>query len=242
MMSIDRHGFSIEPLSPQNRCTPETVSAHMLYENSDPFRLAEPGGVLDVTDARYSAIDARRVRVVGSRWETKPYTMKLEGAGGGPFQTIMLVGIEDPAVLKDVDSFVGRMERELRDRVARTLGADAKIDLSLRPYGWNAVSGRPVDAGAAPPREIGLMFVATAPTQAMATEAARVCNPIFFHFPVREGNELPSYAFPFSPAEIERGQVFEFHLNHVVHTTSPFELARTRWIDVAAAPGIAAIA
>jgi hypothetical protein len=242
MMSIDRDGFCIEPLSPQNRCTPETVSAHMLYENSDPFRLVEPGGVLDVTDARYSAIDERRVRVAGSRWETKPYTMKLEGAGGGPFQTIMLVGIEDPVVLKDVDSFVGRMEWELRDRLARTLGADAGIDLSLRPYGWNAVSGRPVDAGAAPPREIGLMFVATAPTQAMATEAARVCNPIFFHFPVREGNELPSYAFPFSPAEIERGQVFEFHLNHVVHTTSPFKLARTRWIDVAAAPGIAAIA
>jgi Acyclic terpene utilisation family protein AtuA len=240
MMSIDRNGFTIEPLSPQNRCTPETVSAHMLYENSDPFRLVEPGGVLDVTEAQYCAIDDRRVRVTGSRWEARPYTNKLEGAGGGPFQTIMLVGIEDPAVLADVDCFVARMERGLRDRVTRTLGAEAKIDLSLRPYGWNAVSGRPVGAGAAPPREIGLMFVATAPTQAMATEAARVCNPLFFHFPVREGSELPSYAFPFSPAEIERGQVFEFHLNHVVQTTSPFELARTRWIDVAAAIGNAA--
>jgi hypothetical protein len=241
MMSIDRNGFTIEPLSPQNRCTPETVSAHMLYENSDPFRLAEPGGVLDVTEAEYSAIDDRRVRVTGSRWETKPYTMKLEGAGGGPFQTIMLVGIEDPAVLEDVDSFVARMERGLRDRITRTLGAEAgSIDLSLRPYGWNAVSGRAVAAGAAPPREIGLMFVATAPTQTMATEAARVCNPLFFHFPAYEGRELPSYAFPFSPAEVERGQVFEFHLNHVVHTISPFELARTRWIDVPAAMGNAA--
>jgi len=241
MMSIDRRGFTIEPLSPHNRCTPETVSAHMLYENSDPFRLAEPGGVLDVTDAQYVAIDDKRVRVTGSRWETKPYTMKLEGAGGGPFQTIMLVGIEDPAVLEDVDSFVLRMERGLRDRITRTLGAEAAmIDLSLRPYGWNAVSGRAVDARAPPPREIGLMFVATAPTQAMATEAARVCNPLFFHFPAHEGRELPSYAFPFSPAEVERGQVFEFHLNHVVHTTSPFELVRTRWIDVPAAMGNAA--
>jgi hypothetical protein len=240
MMSIDRDGFAIEPLSPQNRCTPETVSAHMLYENSDPFRLVEPGGVLDVTEAQYSAIDDRSVRVTGSRWERQPYTMKLEGAGGGPFQTIMLVGIDDPAVLEDVDRFVARMERGLRDRVASTLGAEAPIDLSLRPYGWNAVSGRAVGADAAPPREIGLMFVATAPTQALATEAARVCNPLFFHFPVREGSELPSYAFPFSPAEIERGQVFAFHLNHVVHTTSPFELARTRWIDVAAAMGNAA--
>ncbi|HLZ06214.1 MAG TPA: acyclic terpene utilization AtuA family protein [Bradyrhizobium sp.] len=231
MMSVDRHGFTIEPLSAQNRCTPETVSAHMLYENSDPFRLVEPGGVLDVTDAEYVAIDDRRVRVTGSRWERRPYTMKLEGAGGGPFQTIMLIGIEDPAVLVDVDSFVMRMERALRERVSRTLGTDADIDLSLRPYGWNAVSGRPVDAGAAPPREICLMFVATAPTQAMATEVARICNPLFFHFPAHEGSELPSYAFPFSPAEIERGQVFAFHLNHVVHTASPFELARTRWVD-----------
>ena len=231
MMSIGRDGFTVEPLSPQNSCTPETVSAHMLYENSDPFRLVEPGGVLDVTDAAYVALDERRVRVTGSRWETKPYTMKLEGAGGGPFQTIMLVGIEDPNVLADVDSFVARMERGLRDRVTRTMGADADIDISLRPYGWNAVSGRRPVEGTPPPREIGLMFVATAPTQAMATEAARVCNPIFFHFPVREGNELPSYAFPFSPAEIERGQVFQFHLNHVVHVSSPFELARTCWIE-----------
>jgi hypothetical protein len=243
MMSIDRHGFIIEPLSPDNRCTPETVSAHMLYENSDPFRLAEPGGVLDVTDAQYSASDDRRVRVTGSRWETRPYTMKLEGAGGGPFQTIMLIGIEDPAVLEDVDAFLARMERGLRQRVSRALRNEAGlIDLSLRPYGWNAVSGRPVGGGAAPPREIGLMFVATAPTQAMATEAARVCNPLFFHFPVREGTEIPSYAFPFSPAEIERGQVFEFHLNHVVRTASPFELARTRWIDVSAAAENAASA
>ncbi len=121
MMSIDRQGFTIEPLSPQNRCTPETVSAHMLYENSDPFRLVEPGGVLDVTDAQYRALDERRVRVTGSRWETKPYTMKLEGAGGGPFQTIMLIGIEDPAVLEDVDGFVERMAQGLRERVNRTL-------------------------------------------------------------------------------------------------------------------------
>jgi hypothetical protein len=233
MMSIGRNGFTIEPLSPQNRCTPETVSAHMLYENSDPFRLVEPGGVLDVTDAQYVAFDERRVRVTRSRWETKPYTMKLEGAGGGPFQTIMLVGIEDPNVLADVDAFVIRMERGLRDRLARTMGLDAKFDISLRPYGWNAVSGRRPAEGTPSPREIGLMFVATAPTQALATEAARVCNPIFFHFPVREGNELPSYAFPFSPAEIERGQVFQFHLNHVVHVSSPFELSRTRWIEVA---------
>ena len=241
MMSVDADGFSIAPLSPANRCTPYTVSAHMLYENSDPFRLTEPGGVLDVSASRYIALDERTVRVTGSRWEPAPYTMKLEGAGGGPFQTMMFVGIEDPEVLADVDGFVGRMDYALRRRLARILTERAaEIDISLRPYGWNAVSGRPPPLGSPPPREIGLMFVATAPTQALATEAAKVCNPFFFHFPVREGKELPSYAFPFSPAEIERGQVFEFHLNHVVATDGPFEPVRTRWVEAPEPAGAAA--
>ena len=239
VMSVDDVGFEVAPLSPNNRCTPYTVSAHMLYENSDPFRLTEPGGMLDVTHARYVAMDERTVRVTGSRWEPAPYTMKLEGAGAGAFQTIMLVGIEDPLVLADVDGFVARMADVLRRRIARTMGADAgaAIDVSLRPYGWNAVSGLARAAGTPAPAEIGLLFVATAPTQALATEAAKTCNPTFFHLPVRDGKELPSYAFPFSPAEIERGPVYEFRLNHIVETTSPFELVRTRWVTLDARGG-----
>jgi hypothetical protein len=234
MITVGSDDYTVAPLNPANRCTPETVSAHMLYENSDPFRLVEPGGVLDVSSARYADIDGRSVRVTGSRFEPHPYTMKLEGAGGGPFQTVMLVGIEDPLVLADVAGFVGRMSKGMAERLRRALGADADaVSVSLRPYGWNAVSGRPPPPGTAPPPEIGLMFVATAPTQALATEAAKICNPFFFHFPVRPEREMPSYAFPFSPAEIERGQVFEFHLNHVIAISGPFELVRTRWIDLA---------
>ncbi len=237
IMSVDGEGFEIAPLSVTNRCTPYTVSAHMLYENSDPFRLTEPGGVLDVSEASYAVVDERTVRVTGSRWTPAPYTMKLEGAGAVAFQTIMLVGIEDPLVLADVDGFLTRMGHVLRQRIARTMDAEAAavIDISLRPYGWNAVSGLPRAAGTAAPVEIGLLFVATAPTQALATEAAKTCNPYFFHLPVRDGKELPSYAFPFSPAEIERGPVYEFRLNHVVETTSPMELVRTRWVTLGAA-------
>lgn len=232
LFSVDAEGFDIAPLSPDNRCEPRTVAAHMLYENSDPFHLVEPGGVLDVTGSQYQALDARRVRVTGSRWERKPYTMKLEGAGGGPFQTLMLVGIEDRAVMVDLDGFMARMDEALRDRVRRTMGETAgDFDISLRAYGWNAVSGQTRPPGTPAPLEIGLMFVATAATQALATQIAKVCNPYFFHFPVRRDIELPSYAFPFSPAEIERGQVFEFKLNHVVETADPFELVRIRWVD-----------
>jgi hypothetical protein len=233
ILRIGAEGFEVEPLGEAIGCTPESVSAHMLYENSDPFRLIEPGGVLDVTAARYEALDERVVRVSGSRWEPAPYTLKLEGAAAGAYQTIMLIGIEDPDVLANLEEFHDRLHASLVGRVRRTLGLQAgDYDISLRLYGWNAVSGRRPPPGAAAPREVGVLFVATAPTQSLATEIAKTCNPYFFHFPLREGKELPSYGFAFTPAEIERGQVYEFKLNHVVGVSDPLELVRTTWMDL----------
>ena len=231
MVRVGREAFEVEPLSATNRCTPETVSAHMLYENSDPFRLIEPGGILDVTRSRYVQVDDRTVLVEGSSWEDRTYTMKLEGAGGGQYQTIMLVGIQAPEVLANIEAFVAMMRERLIGRINSAFGGGAgEFDISLRAYGHNAVSGLTLGNSVAAPREVGLLFVATAATQELATQIAKTCNPWFFHMPASEELELPSYAFPFSPAEIERGQVFEFKLNHVVHVDDPMELVRMEMI------------
>ncbi len=233
LITIGTEHFDVESLNPTNTCSPRSVSAHMLYENSDPFLLVEPGGVLDVTAARYAQLDPRTVRVTGSVWQPRPYTMKLEGAAAGPFQTVMLVGIEEPDVLANLDEFHDNFLAALNARVANTIGAAAgDYDISLRIYGWNAVSGTRPPAGTPAPREVGIMFVATAATQEMATQIAKACNPWFFHFPLRMGTELPSYGFPFSPAEMERGRVYEFRLNHVVEVDHPLELVRTEWVDL----------
>ncbi len=232
IMTIDAEGFEIEPLNTNNCCTVASVSGHMLYENSDPFRLYEPGGVLDVTHACYEQVSERRVRVTGSVWEPQPYTMKLEGASSGRFQTIMLIGIEDPIVLAELDSFHDRMLAICHERVTKNLGeAAGDYHISLRLYGWNAVSGEPVAEGTPPPREVGVLFVATAATQELATQIARACNPVFFHMAMPAHEEMPSYGFAFSPADIERGAVYEFRLNHVI-ACDPYELARTQWMDL----------
>ena len=233
MIRVGTDAFEVEPLSPTNVCDPFTVSAHMLYENSDPFILLEPGGILDVRAARYDSIDSRTVRVTGSRFDPMPYTMKLEGASSGQYQTIMLVGIQDRAVLAEIDRFVRQMREYLIGRVQETMGSDAgAFDISLRPYGWNAVSGAVIVAPAPAPREIGLMFVATASTQEIATQIAKTCNPAFFHMPLDPEMELPSYAFPFSPAETERGQAYDYRLNHVVEVADGLELVRTEFIEL----------
>ena len=237
VIRVGPDAFEIAPMSDANQCTPFTVSEHMLYENADPHTLYEPGGVLRVEAALYTPMDARRVRVSGGRFEPAPYTMKLEGAANGPFQTIMIVGIAAPEVLESIDAFLERMQWALDDRTRRVLGlAPEDYTITLRPYGWNAVTGAPVSNGHVP-REIGLMFVATAATQDLATRIAKTANPYFFHFPLTLGMELPSYAFPFSPAEIERGRSYAFLLNHVVETTDGHELVRTEWVDLSSHKG-----
>lgn len=232
LIRIGADSFEVEPLRTGNVCTPNTVSAHMLYENSNPFQLHEPGGLLDATQARYEAIDERRVRVTGSAFVPAPYTMKLEGASRGGFQTIMLVGIRDRKVLANIEAFLRKMHEVLAARVRAAMGdKEGDYHISLRPYGWNAVSGLAVDPSVPAPQEIGLLFIATAATQELATQIAKTCNPWFFHLPLEDAQELPSYGFPFSPAEVERGQVFEFKLNHVVSVASPTELVRTAFVQ-----------
>jgi hypothetical protein len=233
LIGIGPDGFEVEPLAADNWCDPESVSAHMLYENSDPFMLTEPGGVLNVTQAVYTQASPRAVKVTGSVWEPRPYTMKLEGAAASRFQTVMLIGIQDPDVLADIDAFHDRLLAALYQRVHKTIGAAAgDFHISLRLYGWNAVSGDKPPEGTPPPREVGVLFVATADTQEMASQIAKACNPYFFHFPLVMDKELPSYGFAFTPADIDRGPVFEFKLNHVVQVDDPMELVRTAWIDL----------
>lgn len=240
IFAVNDTGFEIEPLNTSNWCSPESVSTHMLYESSDPVHLIEPGGVLDVGDATYTQIDPRTVRVEGARWETRAYTMKLEGASSGRFQTIMIVGIEDPEVLAELNLFESGMMAALHARVQTTFGADAgNYDLSLRIYGWNGVSGRAMPDQAAVPHEVGVMLVITAETQDLANRLAKLLNTTFFHLPLKRGIEMPSYAFPFTPAEVPRGQLYQFRLNHVVEAHDGLELVETRWVNLPANTGAA---
>ncbi|MCE3290493.1 MAG: 3-methylaspartate ammonia-lyase [Caulobacter sp.] len=236
IFEVHANGFDIEPVGPQFKATVNSISAHLLYENKDPWRLTEPGGELDVTGSQYHQLTDSKVRVTGSVWHPKPYTMKLEGASGRQFQTIMMIGITDPDVLAEPQVFHDRMVQVLNDRARKAVGVkDGEFDISIRMYGWNGVSGVAPPADTPRPRELGVLCVITAGTQETASQIAKACNAYFFHMPIRDGLELPSYGMIFSPADVDRGPVYQFELNHVVHVDSPMELVRMEILDGAAA-------
>jgi acyclic terpene utilization AtuA family protein len=229
LVTLDRDGFTIEPLDPNAACTPTSVSAHMMYENVDPFRMREPGGTLDTSAAIYTALDERTVRVEGSRFDpADQYTIKLEGSALAGYQTITISGIRDPGVLGRLDEWCDRVLGYLHQHIPKVfgLGPDA-YDIQMRRYGYDAVLGAAEPDPAAPPREVGVVFIATAGDQATATQLAKFANPLLLHAPLEGEEALPSYAFLGSPAEIERGPIHEFVLQHAIDVDTPGELFRT---------------
>jgi hypothetical protein len=232
-VEIDNNGFTVVPLAADAACTPTTVAAHMLYENADPFRLIEPTGVLDTSAATYVAIDERSVRVEGSRFENADrVTIKLEGARLSGYETIALVGIRDPEVLSRLDVWVESVRSVLQQRVQDTLGLEPEqYALQLRRYGYDAILGNSEPPGPAP-KEVCVLFKVRAADQATATAIAKTANPLLLHMPLPGMQHLPSFAFATSPAELERGAVHEFVLNHVMEVDGGTDLFRTKLTEV----------
>jgi hypothetical protein len=231
MVTFDDTGFTIEPLSDEAYATPHTVSAHMLYENADPFILYEPGGYLDVTDATYTALDDRRVRVTGSNWTpTQPYTVKLEGARPAGFQMVVLALLRDRHYVQNAqawaDDIVEKCTAKARDR----LGLDNFL-IEIRLIGQSASFGG-LETRKSDPVELGALTFVTAPTEALASEIAKMVNPYLLHHQLTVEEAMPTFAFVSSPPEMNRGQIFEFALNHVLELEDPMDAFSLEVLDI----------
>lgn len=233
LVDFDETGFTVEPMAPQAACTPHSVSAHMLYENSDPFRLYEPGGLLDVTRASYRALDARRVRVEGSEWVPGPYTVKLEGARAAGYQTTILAVLRDPRYVAQARDWVAGLQAFLAGEIANRMGlTPPAYTLEFRLIGVDAALGA-LEPRSGTPAEVGVLGIITARTQAEAAEIGKLINPFVLHHPLTPDEELPTFAFPYSPATTDRGVLYEFALNHVMRLDDPMEAFRLTTTELA---------
>ena len=221
MITFDVDGFTVEPMGQTARATPYTVSAHMLYENSNPLQLYEPGGHLDVTGATYTALDDRRVRVAGSTWvPSDTYTVKLEGARCGGYQCVSLALIREARYVQNIETWTKAVEQNCRQRTQERIEGD--FTLELRIIGLNATLGAQ-DVNAQIGSEVGVLGIITAPSEMVAKEVAKMLNPYLLHMPLTDDEEMPTFAFPFSPNEMNRGEIYEFCLNHVMELDDPMQ-------------------
>lgn len=230
-VELDEKGFNIKAVAPGSTVSPYSVSAHMLYENSDPMRLTEPGIMIDTSESVYTAISPKEVRVEGTRIEKRPYTMKLEGSGPVGFQTVSIVGIRDRLIMRDPMAWINDVLKVGIEKLENMGIREETYSVDIKPYGYNAVSGLPVPDGYVP-NEIGVFLTVTADNQSLATQIAKAFNPLLLHHSIFPEKQMPSFGFAFSPAEIEKGQIFEFKLYHVIDVDDPLELVRFETVIV----------
>ena len=227
MLEFDHGGFTVWPTASGARCTSHTVQAHMLYENANPCILHEPGGHLDATNATYTECENGVVRVSGSQWvPSTKYTVKLEGSAPAGYRTVTLLLVRDREYVLRIEEWRREVLAFLQDKIRGRMGLGiSDYSIELRLIGLNAVLGD-LERRRPDPTEIGVLCMVSAKTRDMANEIARLVNPFLLHFPLDGCEELPSFAFPFSPAELEQGPQYEFRLNHVLELMDPRESYR----------------
>lgn len=227
--------FVVEPPNPEYRCSPVSVASHTLYENGSPYELVEPSGTLFSDSARFEAESDRAVRVSGSRFvPSRTTTNKLEGAELVGYQTIIVGGIRDPVIIRQLDSWLDGVHTTVRRRIEQIHGADMAdvVQITFRRYGIDGVMG-PLEPTPAPAHEVGMVLEITAPSQEVADSIGKAAAHVAAHYAVPEYSGLiTALAFPYSPGELSRGPVYRFTLNHVLEPDEPLDPFRIETIDV----------
>ena len=233
MVEFDDIGFTVEAMSEKAICTPESVSAHMLYENADPYILFEPGGYMDVTNAHYSSLQDRKVRVEGAIWKSSEnYTVKLEGAIVSGYQSSLLVLLRDENYVIHAEEWTSKLSSFLKNEINNRMGLESNdYSLEFRHIGLNATLGE-LEKKTGTPAEIGILCTVTANNNDISTEIAKLINPFLLHFPLTLNEELPTFAFPYSPVHSDRGCVYGFALNHVLELSDPMSAFQINTLDI----------
>jgi len=225
----------VEPPNPDYRCSPVSVASHTLYENGSPYELVEPNGTLYSDAVTFEAMSDRAVRVSGSRFEPATNTTnKLEGAELVGYQTIVIGGVRDPVILRQLDSWLEGVEETSRRRITQIYGSDMneQVTITFRRYGVDGVMGS-LEPTPTPAHEVGILIEITAPSQEVADSIGKATAHVGAHYAVPEYSGLiTALAFPYSPAEIPRGPLYRFTLNHVIEPDDPLDPFRIETIDV----------
>ncbi len=215
--------FSVEPCTPKRICTTTSIAAHTLYEKSNPYLLPGPGGTLDLRECTFIQETERRVRVRGSKFiPQERKNVKLEGTRFIGCRTISICGNRDFLFIKELDSIL----EGLKKRTAENLkGAEFYYQLDFIVYGKNGVMGALEPNPIVTSHEVGLVIDAVADTQEHANTVCSVARSTLLHYgyPGRMAT-AGNLAFPFSPSDIEVGDVYNFAVYCLLENEHPKDL------------------
>lgn len=232
LATLEQDSFVLESMNPIRRCTPYSVAAHSLYEQPNPYEVVEPGGRLDMVQSKFVAVDDKRTRVSGSRWEHNPiYTIKLEGVEKVGYRYFSLGAMRCPRETKHAKTILNKVETMLGELLAGDF--DPKdYRLKFRAYGVDGAMGEG-ETMVADPLEVMVVTDVVARTPEIAQAICSVARYNLLHYfydgILATGGNV---AVPFVPADNSGGEVYEFSIYHLVEVDDPCELFPMELIEI----------
>ncbi|RBQ79551.1 hypothetical protein FVER14953_11950 [Fusarium verticillioides] len=206
--------FDVRPIDPESMCTPLSVAAHTLYENTRPDVLRGPGGSLHLDNSKYEQLsDGKSVRVSGSAYRSseadgKPYQLKLEAARIVGYRSMFMGSITDHILVSQIDKLLARVKVYVDQQHPEITG---QWNLDFHVYGKDQYT----QAG---PGQLFIVAEALASTQQLANSIASKARVGMIHAPY-PGQKATAGNFGFGLGglmEIELGPCAEFSLYHLM--------------------------
>ena len=217
---IGSDSFVIRSGHPGMACTVESALGHSMYERETHSTVELPGGTLDKTACRIEAEGERAVRISGTAYRERPYTVLLEGAGLEGWRSIAIQGVRNPTMIEQIDSIVGE---EIRNVESQFEGA-GRFTVFPHVYGKGAVLGDSELPGGASARELCLVLDVVAESQRLAHDVVEdlALKIAFSRYPGRT-TTAGNVAYLFSPNVIDAGRAYSTTVYHEMPLDDPLE-------------------
>lgn len=225
MGTIRRDSILFEPMSPKQICTPVSVAAHSMYEESHPHYHRIPGGVVHLADCTFTQYDARSVEVRGAWLEEVPLKLKLEGAGFVGYRFVGIVGVRDPLTIANLDAFVEYARNRVR-KGRPDLVEDVDYQLHVHTYGAGTIMGGREASLTTPPIEIGIVVEATARDEATARTVCRMFRKTLMIAEYPGQKATTGKAAIMADEELKGMDSYQWTIYHTVEVDSPLDLSR----------------
>jgi len=218
--------FTIEPMHPDQQATPHSVAAHSMYERTNPFIQALPGGILDMHASKYEAQTDRICKVTGSLFVPSPdgsYKVKLEGAGEAGHRVYHLVGIRDTRAIANLDQILSDTRKKVSDIIGPA--RDDQYELFFHPYGKNAVmkENEPVEITRS--HEVAIVIEVISKDLELATSVAKCAKFRFFYmsYPGQMNSSGGSVALITDEPLFPKNKCYQWTVDHLVTLKDPLD-------------------
>jgi hypothetical protein len=197
-----------------------------MYERTNPFIQAVPGGILDMHNSVYEAVNERIARVSGSVFvpsEDKSYKVKLEGAGEAGERVYNLVGIRDTRAIENIDQILV----DTRKKVSQIIGKDKddQYEMFFHVYGKDAImkQNEPVEKTAS--HELAVAIEVVSKDIDLATSVSKCAKFRFFYmnYPNQMNSSGGSVALLTDEPLYPKNKCYKWTIDHLIRLDDPLD-------------------